>query len=199
MSSNSVMSAPDFMQTDADFDALYPLHIRFVGRRHWTPLDVAKRVMGFLGDKGAKILDIGSGVGKFCLAAAYYAPDAELIGVEQRKYLISHAQYAQEKLGLTNVTFINKNFTQLNLHDYTHFYFFNSFFENIDCDDRIDETIDYSEALYEYYVRYLYKALQEMPKGTKIATFHTLDYEIPDGYKLVEKQLDGDLSFWLKQ
>lgn len=199
MSRNTVISASDYMKSDASFDALYPSQIRTFGRRHWTPLDVAQRVMGFLGDSGAKILDIGSGVGKFCLAAAYYAPDVEVVGVEQRKYLISHAQDAQEKLGVTNVTFINKNFTQLNLQDYTHFYFFNSFFENIDSDDRIDDSIDYSDALYEYYVRYLYKALQEMPKGTKIATFHTLDYEIPDGYKLVEKQLDGDLSFWIKQ
>jgi len=32
-------------------------------------------------------LDIGSGVGKFCLAGAYYKPSASFFGVEQRKDL----------------------------------------------------------------------------------------------------------------
>ena len=199
MSSKTLTPAYKYLKSDNDFDELYPEHIQFVSQRHWTPINIAKLAIGFLSNKGAKILDIGSGVGKFCLTAGYYAPNVEIVGVEQRKYLINHAIRAQKELGLKNVSFINKNFTQINLHDYNHFYFFNSFFENIDGVDRIDETIDYSEALYEYYVRYLYKGLQEMPKGTKIATFHTLDDEIPRGYKLIERHSNGDLKFWKKQ
>ena len=193
-----VITATNYMQSDREFDELYPEQIRRIGLRHWTPIHIAKLAIAFLADENAKILDIGSGVGKFCLAAGYYAPHVDIVGVEQRRYLINHGIRAQQQLGLDNVSFIHKNFTQINFHDYTHFYFFNSFFENINDIDRIDETIDYSEALYDYYVRYLYKALQEMPKGTKVAAYHTLDYEIPGSYRLVEKHAEDRLKFWIK-
>ena len=47
-------------------------------------------------ENNVRILDIGSGVGKFCLAASYYKPNAFYYGVEQRKSLVSHAETAKE-------------------------------------------------------------------------------------------------------
>ena len=189
----------NFFESDTSFNALYPLNMRMLADRHWTNINVVKLAVDFLGSAGGKILDIGSGVGKFCLAGARYAPNAQFIGIEQREYLVRYAQYAQKKLDVQNVSFIRGNFTQLDLQEFDHFYFFNSFYENLDDLDRIDEDIDYSEALYEYYVRYLYNGLQQMPKGTKLVTYHSLHREVPRGYEIVESHQNNDLVFWIKK
>ncbi|MCD6013558.1 MAG: methyltransferase protein [Flavipsychrobacter sp.] len=197
--SKDTLSLPiDIFENDIAFNEIYPLKVRILANRHWTPIHITKIAVDFLGSNGGKVLDIGSGVGKFCLAGAYFSPNIEFTGVEQRQYLVEHALRAQRTLGLQNVSFIHGNFTQLNLRDYDHFYFFNSFYENIDDLDRIDQKIEYSEALFEYYVRYLYMALQQMPKGTKVATFHAFHGEIPIGYDLVGSHHNGDLNFWIK-
>jgi SAM-dependent methyltransferase len=188
------------LKTDDDFNNIYPPSIQAFARQHWTPLHVAKLATAFLtsGLSPVKILDIGSGAGKFCLAGACYAPKHHFYGIEQRKYVFDEAINAQRKIGLSNVFFKHGNFTQLNLHQFDHFYFFNSFYENIHDEGRMDENIDYSESLYNYYVCYLHSSLQSMPTGTKIVTYHSLYEEIPLSYDLVDTQERGNLNFWIK-
>jgi SAM-dependent methyltransferase len=200
MNGESLISVNHYIESDGQFNELYPHSIQLMAKRHWTPLHIAKLATDFLAEnQGAKILDIGSGAGKFCLAGALYNPGVKFYGVEQRKYLIDHAAHAQKRLGVKNVSFIEGNFTQLDLKQFDHFYFFNSFFENLDDFDRIDEMIHYSEGLYEYYVRYLHTGLKGMPAGTKIVTYHSLMEEIPREYSLLETLENGELSFWIKQ
>lgn len=199
MNDDILIPKEDYLRSDTDFNKLYSSDIQILARRHWTPIHIAQLATTFLAKRGSKILDIGSGVGKFCLTAAHYAPTAHFFGVEQRKYLIDEALRAQWTLGIQNASFINANFTQLNLQEFDHFYFFNSFYENIDDMDRIDEDIAYSVALYEYYVRYLHKCLVDMPKGTKIVTYHSLEEEIPIGYDLIASHSDNNLRFWMKR
>ena len=147
---------------------------------------------------GVKVLDIGSGVGKFCLAGAYYKPYASFFGVEQRKNLIEHAENARDVLGLQNVHFIHRNITQLDFKQYDHFYFFNSFYENLLDKEKIDDSITYSTHLYNYYHRLLVKKLDEMPEGTRVATFHCVEDKMPPGYCLVDSKVGTLLKFWLK-
>jgi SAM-dependent methyltransferase len=185
--------------SDARLHHLYPETIQLLARRHWTPLRITQMVVQFLTPvKGARVLDIGSGVGKFCLAAAYYQPAASFFGVEQRKDLSDHAEFARAMLGLKNAYFINTNFTQLDFKQYDHFYFFNSFYENLVDKDKIDDSISYSCELYNLYNRFLYKKLDEMPPGTRLATFHCLEDKIPESFHLVETKVDCLLKFWLK-
>jgi len=63
-------------------------------------------------------------------------------------------------LVVENDSFINGNFTQIDFRSYHHFYFYNSFYENIVGTDKIDNSIDYSLELFNYYNRYLYKQLE---------------------------------------
>ncbi len=198
MDNGTLASVDKYFGSDAKFNELYPSQIQKLSRWHWTPLDIAKQAASFLAGPGEKVLDIGSGVGKFCLAGAHYNPTALFYGVEQRKYLIEYGERAQRLLGVRNANFTNANFTQLNLHEFDHFYFFNSFYENLDDAGRIDENIAYSEALYEYYVKYLYKGLEQMPIYTKVVTFHSFDHEIPRDYELIDSYSNGDLKFWMK-
>lgn len=163
-------------------------------------MHITRRVAQYLAPTdNARILDIGSGVGKFCLAAAHCMPSALFYGVEQRKDLVDHAETARIRLGLENVYFIHRNFTQLDFHQFDHFYFYNSFHENLIATDKIDDNIAYSTELYNYYNRYLYKKLEEMPSGTRLVTFHSLEEEIPPGYHLVEAQVENLLKCWIKE
>ncbi|MES1219711.1 MAG: class I SAM-dependent methyltransferase [Bacteroidota bacterium] len=193
------INTDSWFSSDAQFNHVYPTSIQSLAQRHWTPLVVAKKAAGFLAaEKNVKILDIGSGVGKFCLAAAHYKPDAFYYGIEQRKRLVSHAEVAKEILRTENVSFINGNFTQLDFRDYDHFYFYNSFYENIAGTEKIDKSIDYSLELYNYYNRYLYKQLEQKPPGTRVASFHSLEDEIPQGYHIVGSEINDLLKFWIK-
>ena len=185
--------------SDYLFNQMYPLSIQKLARRHWTPVEVAEKAARFLAAEDAvRVLDIGSGIGKFCLTAAFFKPHSYFTGIEQRESLVNHANKAKEILGLENVSFLNGNFTQLDLRDYDHFYFYNSFYENLDCTTKIDESIEYSGELYNYYNRYLYKQLERMPAGTRLAAFHSLEDEMPPGYHLVGVDMGNLLKFWIK-
>lgn len=185
--------------SDAKFNELYPSPVQQLARRHWTPLKIAQAAAGFLvAEPKARILDIGSGVGKFCLAAAYYNPGALFYGIEQRELLVQYSENARKKLGFQNVTFIHGNFTQISLKAFDHFYFYNSFYENLADTDKIDDSIDYSGELYNYYTRYLFKQLKDAPAGTKLVTYYSMEDEIPDDFLETDNLFEGVLKFWIK-
>lgn len=184
---------------DEKFNKLYPLNVQNLANKHWTPLKVAKYVAEFLvAEDGAKVLDIGSGAGKFCLAAAHFKPNGLFYGIEQRKDLLDTAIEASYALDLDNVTFLHGNFTQLNFTEFDHFYFYNSFYENIEGTAKIDYKIQHSLSLYNYYNSYLFNQLEKMPLGTRVATYHTWENQMPPGYYIVKTQFDKLLKFWIK-
>ncbi|MES2109763.1 MAG: hypothetical protein V4577_13480 [Bacteroidota bacterium] len=89
--------------SDAAFDRMYPEHFRLLSLKHWTPLAIARKAAAFLAEPGARVLDIGSGIGKFCLAAGYEFPETDFYGVEQRHQLVYHAEGVKVYTGLRNV------------------------------------------------------------------------------------------------
>jgi SAM-dependent methyltransferase len=187
------------LSSDDEFNSLYPVTIQVLAKKHWTPLDVAFKAAKFLAAEGnASILDIGSGVGKFCLAAAYQTPKSFYYGVEQRKSLIQHAENARHILQLGNVSFIHGNFTQLDFQKFDHFYFYNAFYENLDGTDKIDDCIDYSGELFNYYNRYFFRQLDMKPSGTRICTLCSWGDEIPPDYHVVRSAMNEHLKFWIK-
>jgi len=187
-----------FFTYDTYFDSLYPESIQYHSDRHWTPLEMARISADFLAEPGSAILDIGSGIGKFCLAAAWYRPGTQFVGVEQRSHLHRHANRVKKQLGIQNAFFIHGNFTQLDLGDFRHFYFYNSFYENFSSVDRIDYKIDYSIELYTYYTHYLLGQLEKKPAGTRLVTFHSLGEEIPPSFREAGSYFDGTLKCWIK-
>lgn len=197
--SNKLKREEDWFASDEQFNQLYPSNIQLLSLNHWTPLAVAVEAANFLtAESNAKILDIGSGIGKFCLTAAHYNRTAFFYGIEQRIKLINHAEAAKEILGLPNISFFHGNFTQLNFADYDHFYFFNSFYENLKGTGKIDNSLNFSSENYDYYNRYLHNQLAEKPTGTRVATYHSLGDEMPDDYYVVNSQMDEMLKCWIK-
>lgn len=196
---NSSCMQDHWFSNDTRMHHLYPEPIQLLARLHWTPLRIAKLASQFLASHdGVRILDIGSGVGKFCLAGAYYQPQAQFFGIEQRKHLVSHAETARSLLAMPNVNFLHGNLTQLEFKQYDHFYFFNSFYENLNETIKIDDTVPCLPELYRYYCRSLYGKLNEMPAGTRVATYHVLGDRMPPGFQIVEDHFDLFLKFWIK-
>mgnify|MGYP001043876241 CR=1 FL=1 len=190
----------EFFSTNKHFDQLYPLQIRRLSYLHWTPIEIAQQAAAFLGAvPGASILDIGAGVGKFCLNAGYHAPDCNFYGVEQRSSLVDIANQVQQDLGLTNTSFIHGDFTQLDFSAFDHFYFYNPFYENlVDESLYIDNTIAHSESLYEYYAGFLYNLLDTRPAGTRLATYQSSHTRIPAAYQMVKCDVNTLFSCWIK-
>lgn len=192
--------AENWFRSDKEFNHLFPSSIQALAQRHWSPLVVARKASGFLAkEDNVRILDVGSGIGKFCLVAGYYNPNVSVYGIEQRKGLVNHADSAKEILNLNNVFFIHGNFTQVDFRNYDHFYFYNSFYENLDDSNKIDESIEYSTELYNYYNQYLCMQLEQKPAGTRVATFHCLKNEVLQSYTLVDTEFENQLLYYIKK
>lgn len=185
--------------SDESFNQLLPDHLREVAAKHWTPVDVAIKAAKFLDTHtGVRILDIGSGAGKFCFIAAYYHPDTHFTGVEQRVELIAFCNELKNRLGLSNIEFVHGNIKDFDISLYDHFYFYNSFYENIPGTQKIDYKVSYSESLYNYYNLVLYKKLNKTPVGTRLVTYHSLGQEVPQGFEVLKTDYNEFLKFWQK-
>jgi SAM-dependent methyltransferase len=189
----------NWFASDKVFNSLYPKPIQEVAEKHWTPLVVAEKAATFLAaSPDAKILDIGSGSGKFCLTAAHCHPLSLFYGIEQRASLVALSNELAEKLKLENVFFICDNITNIDFNNYDNFYFYNSFYENITGTQKIDFSVTYSEELYNYYNRFLFKQLAKKPAGTRLVTYHSFGSEIPSDYEIVHTDYNEFLKFWVK-
>lgn len=189
----------NWFASDLNFNSLYPKPIQEVAEKHWTPINVAKKAAAFLAiSPDVKILDIGSGSGKFCLIAAHEHPLTTFYGVEQRQNLVDLSKEISQKLHLENVIFNCENICNIDFEKYDHFYFYNSFYENVPGTQKIDSSIKYSEELYNYYNRYLYRQLNQKPAGTRLVTYHSFGSEIPAGYEVVHTDYNEFLKFWIK-
>jgi cyclopropane fatty-acyl-phospholipid synthase-like methyltransferase len=185
--------------SDAQFNTIFPASIREKTRRHWTPLLVAQKAAAFLRTApGTKILDIGSGCGKFCLAAGYFYPDTLFAGVEQRAYLTEEANKALHKLQLKNVAFLTANITRISFRDYQHFYFYNSFHENIASSEKIDDLLPLSKEIFDEYNFYLFKQLRNTRKGTRLVTYHSVETTLPDEFQIVQTDVNDYLHCFIK-
>ncbi len=189
----------DYFSTDTAFDSLYPIYIRNLSEMHWTPLHIARAAGHFLAaTPNPRIIDIGAGAGKFCIAAAHFTT-ATYHGIEQRRNFVQAGNKVIAKLGITNAELLHGNFTDLDLSTYTGIYFYNSFHENIVLEDSLDDKIERSSELYELYTQHLISQLKAMPNGTRLATYWLSVAEIPGCYKLCATFHNDLLKLWIKE
>ena len=195
----SPSNTSQYFFSDATFDSLFPVYIQNLSAIHWTPLDVAVVAARFLApDAGARIIDIGAGVGKFCIAGAA-ATKGTFTGIEKRKKFVLNGNKAIKQLDLKNVTLLHGNFTDMDISTYTGVYFFNSFHENIVPSDSLDNETDISPDLYYKYSEHLFSQLSNMPVGTRLATYWLSTNEIPGCYTLCESHFNNLLKLWEKK
>jgi SAM-dependent methyltransferase len=186
--------------TDAKFDELLPPTERSVAGRFWTPIGVTRRVVQHLSERGVRrVLDVGSGPGKFCIVGAASAPNIEFVGVEQRPHLVEVADRLARGLGTRNATFRLGDVTTTPWSDFDALYVFNSFAENtfLPC-DRFDDSVELSSIRFVAEVLRVARKLAELPEGTLLLTYHGLGGPIPDAYTRlsVERVGSGWLQVW---
>ena len=183
---------------DSRFNELYPSHIKKLAERHWTPVAVAEMAAQYLVEKtGDRILDIGAGAGKFCLIGAS-CTNGMFYGVEQRKSLVELSSTLAKKHMIQNVEFIHANIDQISFANYDAFYFYNSFFENLDTSCPIDHSILPSKERYDFYTSYLWDQLRSTPAGTRVVSYYSGWDEIPESFDLEYTAFGGFLNFWRK-
>jgi SAM-dependent methyltransferase len=188
---------------DVGFDAsVFPPEFgSLVSRWHWTPLAVARRAAALLANGGSpRILDVGSGVGKFCIAGAL-TTDAIFVGIEQRGRLVEAAREAASLCGAQRASFVHANMLEVDFADFDAFYFFNPFLELIDpAPFPIDRRIPLSSLRHREYVAASCSRLGEVKTGTRVVIYGGLGGEMPAGFscELEETCYRDVLTLWIK-
>jgi len=186
-----------------EFDRVYPHAIRAISRRHWTPVAVARRAAQLLRHAGARrVLDVGSGVGKFVLVAAASTPEVTFVGIEQRVRLVEVARTAQLRLRLPNASFVCGEAGDTPWLGFDGLYFFNPFVENLFArDDRIDDALEMTEERFDRDVQRTEASLRGAPMGTAVVTYHGMGARIPGCYVPVRTERAGSdfLRLWVKR
>lgn len=183
---------------DSTFDTIFPRSWKALCEIHFTPVKVAKRAARYLVDSSrTKVLDIGSGAGKFCMIGAA-CTEGFFIGVEQRPHLHQVAKRISRQHGLNSTCFIHSNIIHIDFNPFDSFFIFNPFFENKLPGNPMDATVRLSRELYFDYSQYVKIQLDKMPPNTKLATYYSYGDEIPESYRLKKRSGIDKLLFWQK-
>jgi predicted RNA methylase len=190
------------LPSDEDFDRVYPEKIRRLSAQHWTPVAVAARAASILAQAGAtRILDVGSGVGKFCLVGAM-ATDARFVGVERRQHLVETAGAAAIRLGISRVTFVHASVDQFRFDGFDGVYLYNPFFEQISRYlPQVDASVEHSARLFKFFTEVVTGQLDELVAGAAVVTYHGFGGLMPRSYRFVGDEPAGDdlLDLWVKR
>jgi SAM-dependent methyltransferase len=187
---------------DAAFDRFLPAPLRDLSPQHWTPLVVAKRASEWLDSLGIRrVVDIGAGVGKFCVAGALFSR-CSFIGLEQRPSRIASARTLARLFGVDDrVSFVYGALGQAPTPVGDAYYFFNPF-DDHRCDTDGEETefrlrIDQHEPA----VTIAEKFLRRAPRGTYVLTYNGFGGRVPKSYRLVciDLAFTGGLRLWRKE
>jgi SAM-dependent methyltransferase len=184
---------------DRIFDEVYPHVVRRASHVHWTPVEAAVRAARLLVEKpGARLLDVGSGVGKFCIVAAATV-DARVCGIEHRAHLVEIAERAAARIGV-DVCFDHRALDRHDAADVDGIYLFNPFAENLCATpDRIDGTVELSAARFTRDLEIFHEILHGARVGTRVVTYCGFGGELPRTYvRVLRERRVGVIELWVK-
>lgn len=185
--------------SDDTFDAIFPFEMRELSERHWTSVYVSKISADyFCNRKPVKVLDIGSGAGKFCFVGATLHPTSEFHGIDIRENFIDISNALKQEHNVPNVFFFHQDVLKIDFSGYDGIYFFNSFQEKIDATSVIDRESEVSIEMYIEYTNHIFNELNKVPVGTKLVTYYSEDFYVPNSFKLISTHINGELKFYLK-
>src|SRR5690606_22809196 len=134
--------------------ALLPEDLRNASRTFFTPIKVAKAASSWLTEDGKKtVLDIGSGVGKFCISSAINSKSF-FYGVEYRPSLVQLSLKLAKRFDVANVHFERANILQINFANFDAFYMYNPFYENLLFGFTLNDEVRLAGHLYGCYLKY---------------------------------------------
>jgi SAM-dependent methyltransferase len=177
--------------------------MRIKARRYWTPVSVARRAaLRFAAHRARRILDVGAGPGKFCIAAAYAQPDLEFCGVEQRGGLVDVARDLALQLRLGKLQFRVGNALSLEWREFDGLYFFNPFGENLFAsEDTFDDAVELSESRLASELPRVLGLLSSLRSGAVVVTYCGLGGAIPSSFDLLREEPvgSGPLRTWVRR
>jgi SAM-dependent methyltransferase len=186
---------------DDEFDRLYPAPLRRASTLHWTPVRVATRAADLFARYGtSRVLDVGAGVGKFCIVGAARTA-TRFIGLERRVHLVEAARRAAEKVRV-GVDFIAGDLDDVRWEAFDGYYLYNPFYEHLCAPgERVDSTVELSRSRYLIDVERTISGLERALIGTRVVTFHGFGGPMPVDYELVRRSPEGNdvLELWIKR
>lgn len=199
-------------ELDLELDRHLPPALRSVSSLFWTAAPVIERGVGWLDELGVgDVVDLGSGVGKWCVGAALLArTPRRYVGLEHRSELVAIANQLAEGMGVADrVTFHGGEISELlakpgpipGLAASPAFYLFNPFGENVAPDaERLDAAVELSEARYHRDVAVMEDLLAIAPSGTWVLVYNGFGGRMPSGYEPVRTAEDHGvfLRLWQK-
>ena len=193
--------AEHLLRSDRAFDAMLPAGTRAVSPLFWTPVSVAARAARLLVTRRrTRVLDIGSGVGKFCIVGAA-STDGCFVGVEQRGHLVRIAEEMARRTGVARTRFIHGTLDAVRCTDFDAFYLYNPFEENLcGSDEHADETVSLSEERFFSDVERVRTIFAGAPVGTRVVTYNGFGGDMPADYRLVSSDSSrrSYLDLWVK-
>jgi SAM-dependent methyltransferase len=185
---------------DRDFDEVFPKWARVPSKVHWTPVEVAVRAAGWLAEReGTRVLDVGSGAGKFCLIGALTTRGI-FTGAELRPKLVALATEVARRYSIKRCTFVASDAFALDWRKYDAFYLYNPFAEQLPEGPAIDDELDRTESHFHRYVSLVESRLGALPGGTRVVTYHGFGGRMPFDWLPVTsmRMRGGSLTLWQK-
>lgn len=185
---------------DLSFDSFMPRELRRVSYVHWTPLVVALRVAQLLDAHGVRhLVDIGSGAGKFGVAAAL-AGHFRVTGIEQRPRLVAFASHLAQRFDVAErVAFVEHVFPRDAAPVADAYYLYNPFGENLfSALSWIDDGVELSEERFARDVASVEGFLAGLAPGTLVVTYNGFGGTMPASYEAVQvdRDLPSELELW---
>jgi SAM-dependent methyltransferase len=180
------------------FDRLLPMRLRAASDQFWTPLDVVRRAAEWFEQLGMRsVVDIGSGVGKFCIAGALMST-CSFVGIEYRPRLATVARNLARAFELEGrVCIIDGRFGDIETPVADCYYLFNPFEENLfPADEALDNDVELSPARFRKDLRCFRTLASSMPIGAYVLSYNGIGGPPPDF--LDEVRVDRNLPAVLR-
>jgi SAM-dependent methyltransferase len=174
------MKGPPSLDSDWDFDRIYPKDVQKLSRIHWTPVEVARAAAAWLAPgPGAKVLDVGSGVGKLCIVGAL-TTRGHFTGVEHREAYValSKALCREHKIG--NVRFVHGDALAQDWSAFDGIYLYNPFGSEDASSEQFVLDVDRLEA-----------QLARVRPGARLAVYCGYGGKTPVSYALESSERVG--------
>lgn len=187
---------------DHTFDRFLPDELRALSGRYWTPIMVARRAALWL-DKLRihTVVDIGSGVGKFCVTAAL-AGRCHFIGLEQRSQLVASARALARLFAVDDrVSFVEGALGDIATPVAEAYYLYNPFGEYVFGSTGRLEAVSVSAERYAHDVAIVEDLLEGAAVGTCVVTYNGFGGRVPSAYRQirVDRKLPSTLCLWRKK
>jgi SAM-dependent methyltransferase len=188
---------------DEAFDEFMPHEDQRASANYWTPLHVAAHAARWLDHFGARsVVDIGSGVGKFCVGAAL-ASQCHFTGIEHRMRLVEVARSLARTFEVEDrIDFVESSLSDGAWPEADAYYLYNPFAENLyRRENQLDGDVELGLDRFKREIATAERFIERAPRGTYLLTYNGFGGRVPDSYQqvAVDRELPFELRMWRKE